>query len=164
MTKKLFTKANAKIMGKKGGRARSQAKIIANKLNGLARSKSPIAPLMRLAKSTDPLESFEHFLEHVVKQEERIKKVKNVQKQFSMTDKLISRLLEFHRLKFGDFQKNINLGMQVDMEEIRRRIIDNSDLIFREVREDVLKAHEMDKYDKDLEWVQNHYKKKKEKN
>jgi len=130
MSRKLFTKQNAKLMGSRGGKARSRAQNLARCLNGKARSNKPINTLLRLAKTNDPVELMEFIMQQFVIQTERISRTKNVHQAFYMENRLMSQMIHIHKLKFGDNHQNLNT--HIDVDTMKRRLEEHEDLIWRE--------------------------------
>ncbi|HLC72670.1 MAG TPA: hypothetical protein VJH37_03750 [Candidatus Nanoarchaeia archaeon] len=165
MAHELFTKETAKEYGRRGGKAGTRAQNLARALNGMAKSKSSLAALCRLAKTTDVQEAYEYYMLLYCLQEELIESEKNPKKKFYMNDRYIQRLLDFHKIKFGN--KNLNLNADINLDVIRERIakadVELNEIFTNEQVEELGETAAMKKFDEDLSWSREFYAKKREK-
>jgi len=120
--KPIKTTEQAKRLGRKGGRARTQARKVAQKLRGLKKTNPAIAHLMQLAGTTNPTETLEFIMKRVGLQMQRIARLPNESKRFYAEDKLMEKMLRLHQLKFGEKHQNLNIN--IDAETIRKKILE----------------------------------------
>ena len=106
--KQPFTRANAKIMGRAGGRARTPKQQATRALNGLSNSSSPLASMMKLAGSTNVEEAVKFFVGNVAQAFEDIQKVRDSYRRVCARMKVADTWLSYMRTRFADFDHSID--------------------------------------------------------
>lgn len=115
-------------LGRQGGLSKSKHKSIGAKLRHAKERGDIIGYMMKLAKTSDPLEAFTWLLENFAEQYELITKESNPDKQFWMRDKLLQRMADFIKLRYGETYRTVNIHTVAQFQDYLKQ--------WREVREE----------------------------
>ena len=107
----------------KGGSTTTIGKAIAARQNTMVYHYPEVATLMRYFKTGDPLQALDWFQNRIASMEKNIYDSKCAGKDtFFKENVLLERMLELHKLRFGETHKNINVNIQLSRVEAEKRL------------------------------------------